>query len=33
MLNGKEIKSIKGMVIAVTPRGAVFSGGSVTFNS
>lgn len=33
MLNGKEIKSIKNMVITVTPWGAVFSGGSVTFNS
>lgn len=33
MLNGKEIKSIKNMVITVTPWGAVFSGGSVNLNN
>lgn len=33
MLNGKEIKSIKNMVITVTPERTVYSGGSVIFNN
>ncbi|MFQ1432461.1 hypothetical protein ACJWRY_01830 [Klebsiella pneumoniae] len=33
MLNGKEIKCIKGMVLTGTPEHSVYSGGSVTFHN
>ncbi|HCI6032386.1 TPA: hypothetical protein NPN71_004205 [Klebsiella quasipneumoniae subsp. quasipneumoniae] len=33
MLNGKEIKCIKGMVLTGTPERPVYSGGSVTFHN
>ncbi|HHU4114133.1 TPA: hypothetical protein ACUB6X_002693 [Klebsiella pneumoniae] len=33
MLNGKEIKCIKGMVLTGTPERPVYSGGSVTFRN
>ncbi|HCI6743164.1 TPA: hypothetical protein NPP67_004228 [Klebsiella variicola subsp. variicola] len=33
MLNGKEIKCIKDMVLTVTPERPVYSGGSVTFHN
>ncbi|HBW2749353.1 hypothetical protein [Klebsiella variicola] len=33
MLNGKEIKCIKDMVLTGTPERPVYSGGSVTFRN
>lgn len=33
MLNGKEIKSVKDMVITATPERIVYSGGSVTLHN